>query len=42
MAKPSYQYEKTVIEKAKRLEQARFKEQEAERLKQEAKKLSYY
>lgn len=32
------QHEKAVIEKAKRLEKARLKEQEAERLRQEAKK----
>lgn len=33
------QYEKTVLEEAKRLEQARLKEQEAERLKREAESL---
>lgn len=36
------QYEKTVIEKSRRLERARLKEQEAARLKQEAKRLSNY
>lgn len=33
------QYEKAVIEKAKRLERARLKEQEAERLREEAKRV---
>ncbi|WP_163269844.1 hypothetical protein [Dysgonomonas sp. 511] len=33
------QYEKAVLEEVKRLEQARLKEQEAERLRREAEKL---
>ena len=35
------EYEKAVIEKAKRLERARLKEQEAKRLKEEAESLKY-
>lgn len=35
------QHEKTVIEKAKRLERARLKEQEAERLKSETETLKH-
>jgi len=39
ISKQVEEYEKAVIEEAKRLEKARLKEQEAERLKQEAEKL---